>query len=256
MSIDIIDLTTDLSLVVSSGIYLLVIVRAVQIGNALVGRIFRRRAFWLAAIGVFATLANVVSLTFFPPVNILGIPAGVFFLLLAIVILFAFLDSTVLVTLEMDFFHRDTLLWREIRTFAYIVLCVEVAFLISLAYLTSLPSPPFWVTAINSSLNAPNAPALGVVIFVTVAIVYAYSVAAIVVGVRRASDLTMKRHLRLLGWAIVVIVILIANDFVLISTYNILSIALYDFVTAFVPFLIYRAVMSLSPTRRIMKETA
>ncbi|MDA4130240.1 MAG: hypothetical protein OK457_05680 [Thaumarchaeota archaeon] len=251
MSINILPVINLLSFFIQAGLELFVIIRAAQIGKALVGQIYRRRAFWIIAMGVFLFFGTLVN---FPePFNsvagdyvlIAGLPLSHISFAFIFPVIFAFVDSTVLAALELDFFHRDTLRWKKFRKPSYLAPLVLFLGIILFAYYKSAPT---W---------------FGYVFFPTffaLFLVYGYSVVTLFVAGHRTPDKTIKKHVRLVGLTLAFITLSLLSDFRLSSTtsdleYSILKLV-NDFLAVIIPYLLYRAVMSLSPTSRIEKEIA
>ncbi len=233
MSIDIPTIIGTLVPLIAAGICLLVAIKAVEIGRVLVSPVFRRRAFWIAAVGVF--LLSVLLVGDVPYLAASGVS---FILFLALIlVIFAFVDSTVLVALETDFFHRNTLRWKQVRWPSYaIVLALFPSILVYIVFGSSA-NPPAWV---SDQINLIGA---------AVAAVIVYSVVALIVASRRTPDMTLRRHLKLLSLAVACLAIAVANAFTI-------SLDLYAIPAVVAAFFLYRAVMSLSPMSRIEKEIA
>ncbi|MDA4130559.1 MAG: hypothetical protein OK457_07290, partial [Thaumarchaeota archaeon] len=133
MSIDIISVIETIISLIGAGIILLAIIRGFQIGRALVSGIYRRRAFWISAVGAFAFLSILTGTVPFIFSIVSGTVAFVIFLVLVVVI-FTFVDSTILAAMEMDFFHRDTLRWKQFRSPSYAVLFAFVLFILGTSF--------------------------------------------------------------------------------------------------------------------------
>jgi hypothetical protein len=224
-------------------VYALAVVRGVQMSRAFVSRVFRNRASWV--VGISAVILVNDFLGHVPYVNNVGkggIPVSFLFFLILLAIVFVFVDSTVLVTLELDFFHRDTLRWRRARYMGYLAVIGEIAFIYLLLYFASLPTPPGWATTIANGIVFPIQFLL---IFCTAT---GYGVAAMVIGARRTPDRAIRRHLLLLGIVLLLGVIAIINDF--IASF----VPLDDLLALTIAYLWYRAAMTLSLVGRIEKE--
>lgn len=206
--------------------------RAYLIGGSLVGRVYRNRAYWLSALCAGGFLTSVTGLI--PLLASDGI--SFLFLIILAFFVFAFLDSTILVELDLDLFHRNTLRWRQLRMPFYALVAVFVLVLIVLFALPSKVNIPAWLLDALYLL-------LGIV-----AVTYLYSIAALVVGEKRTWDKTLKYHVRWLALAIIVFLVVFLNDFTLSS--DVLN-ALGSLLAVY---LLYRAVMSLSLLGRIKKE--
>lgn len=239
MSSDIVSLITDLRHVISIGIFLLGSYRAVTIGRALVSRVYRNRAFWTVAIMIVLAITNFLDLTSLPSLIAVN-TAGVILVFLPYVaellLLFAFIDGTILAGMETDFFHRDTLKWRRGRKPLYAAFVVSVAVVFSVF---SLPDA-------NSVFLAVAG--LGVA---AIFAIFGFSAAALIVVSRRTPDRTMKMFLRFLGYALGVFVL----DNVTTSAFSgDVGTLLDDLLSLVAAYLLYRAVMFLSPLGRVEKE--
>ena len=238
MYIDYVGLTNTLTWIVTSVVAILVAARGLEFGRAFVSGVYRNRAFWIAALGVVTVLQ---ALPGFVP-NLANVMVGAvplfevtwFTLLLAY---FAFVDSTILVTLQMDFFHRDALRWRKARIPILLVLVIFVAAIL-FSLLGTIQSPG-------------NSLFIGIPLLVSLFFSIPYSGVALVIGVRRTQDRTLKRHLTLLA----LVFILYISNFVEASvTFNnpgTASILLDDLFILGGVYVLYQAVMTLSPVGRI-----
>ena len=147
----------------------------------------------------------------------------------AFIAIFAFADSTVLVTIQSDFFHRNTLRWTHARRPAWVAILACAAIDAALGGFT-----PFFA-----------------VFLVVVAISGSYAAAALIVGARRTQDKTLKSHVRLLGWVLVVLLpSVFLSIFASSDAANLISEA--GFVVGFYVF--YRALMSLTPLGHVEKH--
>jgi hypothetical protein len=216
--------------IIIAGILLLSTYRALKIGRALVSSVYRSRAYWLAALMVAFTIAALNTYVTYPNTllgNFLSRNDYNFPFLVELTLVFAFIDSVILVAMEMDFFHRDTLHWRQLRALAYVIVLVGI----------------FIPTISNSLLFI--IPTYLAVIFVV------YSIAVLIVASRRTPDRTLKRHTRLLGYAFVIYIVS-----VLVFSIPIWGNVISDLLVAIFAYLIYLATMALSPLSRIEKEIA
>lgn len=241
MSSDTLSLITFLSTILSTGIFLFGAFRAVQIGRSLVSPVYRNRAFWIAAVMAYTVVLTVltfVPIYSSPEITIIGAILNALPFAVLIAFVFAFVDSTIMAAMEMDFFHRDTLGWKRIRKPAFIVLLLSIAWGFPASNLTGNDS--VWVMAGNYQ------------VVVVVFGLLTYSVAALVVSSRRTSDKTMKRFLKFLGAGLACFLLALAT---VDSTYAFLLL-ISDALTLATPYFLYRSVMSLSPLTRIEEETA
>jgi hypothetical protein len=248
MSVDVLGLFNNASNIVLSAILILGIYRALQMRGAFVNPAYRSRATG----SVFLMLLLLITfLTIYAPFPSSGALSVIGFLPFLAVILtfFVYADRSVLVAIETDFFHRNTLRWFQVRWPAGLALVAAVALLV----LTIVFLPAF------NGFPPPDYPVLGLVAFfmflAVIPLVLAYSTAALIVGARRSSDKTLRRSILLLGLALSTLVL----DLVLTSpfTQGTLPYVVVSNGTAVVGiYLIYRSVMSLSPLGRVEKEAA
>lgn len=172
-------------------------VRAYQIARLFVNRTYRLRAYWgsgLMFVIMFGSALNFVTL----PSSAVGVILGGVPFSVIILFLMAFLDQGIFVAMDGDIFHREILHWRSLRYAVYAVLIVS-AVVQDVSYL--LP--------VISSISADSLLVqLGSnQILVLVPVLFAYAVVALVIGGRRTSDRTMKRHIRLLGGGFVCFIV-------------------------------------------------
>ena len=234
MPADILSLLDYASFVVASIILVLAAYRGVEMLRAFVNQVYRNRAIWMVAVvllALFNTLSNLL-----PSVSS---PASYLLLVVLIVVVFAFVDASILATLEMDFFHRNTLGWRRARVFAYLLLYGDIAISVTLEFVSGAPGSPAWLSALTES------PAYTVQAFLVLFSVLGYSGVTLILSARRTPDVVMRRHLMLVGFTFSLFIISTANDLTV-------SIALLnDFLAVLAPIVIYFAVMALSPVGRV-----
>jgi hypothetical protein len=240
MSIDILSVTDEISFVVAIITLALAAYRGVEIGRAFANRLYRSRAIWAV---VIIMVALVDDLTNIVPSLDTGFLSFIFLALLILAV-FVFVDVSIMATIEMDFFHRNTLHWIELRLLGYPLLFGEIAIVLFLNSFSTLPGSPAWISSVAGSSAYTDQ--TGLAVFG----VLAYTAVALVVGARRTPDQTMKRHLQLVGFAF---------GLFILSTFNDLTISndlLNDFLAVLGPFVIYFAVMALSSVGRVEKAIA
>ncbi len=259
MSIDIPSVIAELSLLIAGIVLVFLISRAVMIGQKFVSPVYRSRAFWFAGVMVVAlisTLSDLVTLLFglYPSTSLSFL--GIVVMLTWVLVMFVYADRTILVTLEMDFHHRNTLHWRPVRTLAYVAMFANVFYLYVFIFLTNppcssapcppefLPWVPSWVQAIFPSILVPEA----IVAFI---VVFAYTISALIIGDRRTSDMTMKRHVRWLGLSFLIFL----SFFVLLGTSSNANDLLGSFIDLALVYTFYRALMSLTFIGRLEVQT-
>ena len=213
--------------------------RGIQIGRGLIDRTFKSRAYWTALIAFLFVLTSTLN---YAPLfggsqpTLLGAFIGSLPWQFEFFVLFAFIDSTIMVTIRMDFFHRNTIKWASFHR------PLIAAFIVSDVY-------AFTIT--NYSPYAGGAPAWIVALFwVAIAVVLVpvmVGIPVLLIGARRTPDRTMRRFIVLLGITLVLYVLI---GIVLQGVFPSLGQAgnLLSPVGAYV---FYKTVMSLSPVGRI-----
>jgi hypothetical protein len=265
MSIDITLIIAELILLIAGIVLVFLISRAVMIGRKFVGQVYRSRAFWFAGVMVIAlisVLSNLISALFnlYPSTSLSAL--GIIALLAWVLVMFVYADRTILVMLAMDFHHRNTLHWRPIRTFAYVAVFANVFYLYAFIFVTKaptcpscpaayLPGLPSWVPVILPGILVPEA----ILAFI---VTFGYTISTVIIGDRRTSDMTIKRHVRWLGLSFLIFLSFFVG-FTLPSIGLIISLyvafLLQSFITLVVVYTFYRALMSLTPIGRLEVET-
>jgi hypothetical protein len=209
------------------GLLILGALRAVQMSGGLVDAVYRRRARWGAVVASVIAVATLLG-------DLLSNSAVDDFLIFvtfsaAFIAIFAFADSTVLVAIQSDFFHRNILRWTRVRGPAWVAILACTVIDAALGGFT-----PFFA-----------------VFFVVAATDVGYAAAALIVGARRTQDRTLKMHVRLLGWALVALL-----PSVFLSVISSSGVATIVSGAGFVvgAYLFYRALMSLTPLGHVEKE--
>ncbi|MGP8056568.1 MAG: hypothetical protein ACLQEQ_04365 [Nitrososphaerales archaeon] len=225
------------------GILALGIYRAFEMRRAFVGGIYRSRASWST---LLMLVIMVTMLSSFVPTPSSGILSDVGFLpfVALVLVIFAYADRSVLVAMETDFFHRDTLGWQRVR---WPLAIGFVIFLIALVTGGAVLTPDE-----QSSLSGTIFNDLFLLVF---AGILGYLTVALIVGARRSADRTLRRSILLLGLALSTLVLSILAT----SPFNsgTLPYVIVNNGTGVVGiYLIYRSVMSLSPLSRVEKEVA
>jgi N-acetylneuraminic acid mutarotase len=231
MYIDFVGLMNTLTWLVASIVSIMVAYRGVEFGRAFIGGVFRSRALWITALGVVTFIQAVPG--YILPISDFTI-GGLAFFEIAWSMLFltylAFVDSTIMVTLQLDFFHRDTLRWKQGRFVVYVVLGILVADIL--------------LVGLGIVSNPSTSAVVIIPLLVSSLVVAPYSGVALLVGARRTRDRILKRHLILL----VIVFVLYISHFVEASPNNptLASSLLEDFLVLAGVYALYRAVMTLS----------
>ena len=209
--------------------------RSLAIAKSLVTRVYRTRAYWLAVLMAILIVLNLPL----PPSSIIASDLsfyGFFVFSFAILI---FIDSNVSVAKEIDFFHNDVLHWRRVRIPMFAILTGYTLLAILLSSATS--------TAIDIGL---------VGYFIMLGAIFAYSGTAMFAIARRTYDQTMKRFIKMLGFAVLCyllfVTIWLPLDIVVPNLGDIVS----GFIIVIGVYFFYKAAMSLSFVGRIVKDVA
>ena len=224
------------SVLVSVAVLGLGTARALQIARAFVNRTYRQRAYWGALLMLSICLGTATNLVTFPATSLGAVLTFLPFALI-VVLLIAFVDRGIEVAMDGDFFHRDILRWRSGRWAAYAAIILSFASLFPSYYFAYNPevANSLWVQLGSYQVA------------VVVPVVFAYAVTALVIGGRRTSDRTMKRHIRRLGYGFFAFIVsfpfFIVGSGVLAVFPNVLIIVANVF--------LYLAVMSLSDIGKV-----
>jgi hypothetical protein len=240
MSIDLPTAINVAATVIIVGILVLGIYRALEMRRVFIRGVYRSRATWstLLMLAIIASQLN----------NFLPSNSGILFVVslapfvTLLLVIFAYADRSILVAIDTDFFHRDTLSYRRVRWPAAIALfAVFFGTVIGGAILSPAQQSSFLGDLINY------------LFFGSLAGVLAYLTAALIVGARRSADRTLRRSILLLGLALSTLVLSIVATSPFDS--STLPYVIVNQGTGIVGiYLIYRSVMSLSPLGRVAKD--
>jgi len=238
VSIDIVDLLEDFAGLAATAVALLAAYRSLTIGKSLVTRVYRTRAYWLAALMIifvaFALAGESSSAV------ATDISNNLFYVFL--IALLVFIDSNVAAAKEIDFFHKDILHWHVLRIplLAIVVASSVIVAVVSAAF------PAFT----NSLLYD----IVVIAYFTLLGVVFSYSGAAMIVIARRTYDRTMKKFIKMLGFAILCYVLFLTLFIPLDFIYPRLGDVVTTFIAIAAAYFFYRAAMSLSPIGRVLEE--
>jgi len=141
-----------------------------------------------------------------------------------VITIFAWVDSTIQVALELDFLHRDALRWMKARRFVWAIVILTTV-------IGVLP------------IGDPMARYLSFVTILATAI--SYSGAVLVRAGPRVHDATMRGYVGWMGFIVLAVIFEI-----LITTFN----SYLNFPLAIGAYFVYRAATSLSKTSRMAPE--
>ena len=211
--------------------------------KAFVNSTYRSRATWYVILMSVIIVANANTLVPNPGTGGFWSFVGLLPFLGLIATIFAFVDKSVLVAMENDFFHRNTFYWRRLRWPLGVTLVVSFASAAA-AFSFALPS------------DATDAPTL-VLIAYFVAFIYpiilSYSTAVLITAARRTSDRILKRSIFLFGLAMATFVLSILSGSIFPNG-SVGSLIVNQGPNIAGTYLVYRSALSLSPVGHIQKK--
>lgn len=202
--------------------------RALSSRRALVSGVYRSRALW-TGMGAIIILA-------FESLQIIGensLGPGYFTLLevdityfvltiVGIIVIFSWIDSTILVALDMDYFHRDSLHWRGFRKYLWVTVLAA---------------------AIAQAFASTQAGEIAIVVLLGVPVVY--SAVALGVGSGRVFDETMRRYVK---WMVFLVAALALELLTTAINFDL------NFPIVVFAYFLYRAAGSLLKTDRLVAD--
>ena len=243
MAVSYLDVFTGLAILVASVILVFSFYRAIEFGRVLVAGTYKSRAKWTAVFLASTGFLLVDSNGLVPYLSSVDYANTGFVII--VVALPLFVNSNIRTAREADFFHRDALHWRTLWIATMIVVLCSVAISGSaILYdprVLSGTSTLWWV-----NLGYP-------VSFFVLIIVSIYGGVSLTVAARRTQDQTMRKFVRMLGFALLGLffyfTVWIPIDYFAPGVGD--AISELGFVIA--AYYLYRAVMSLSPLGKIEK---
>ncbi len=209
----------------------------------MVTRVYRTRAYWLAVLLLILAIFN-LPFEAVPAFSTIGSDIGYWGFFVLLFFLFIFIDSNVAVAREIDFFHTDILRWSRVRKPMFLALVIGSA--VTLWASIALATP---ASSITSGL-------IIVGYFIVLGVIFAYSGATMFVISRRTYDQTMKKFVKMLGYALLCYVLFVTIWLPLDLLYANLGDIVTDFILIGAAYYFYRAAMSLTFVGRILKEAA
>jgi hypothetical protein len=236
---DVFNAVGQLAVLLGIGILIFSTYRAVEIVRVLVKGIYRTRAVWTAAVMVVIIFFSLANLLPNDTSGVVGFLSTLSFGVTAIV-LFAFVDSSIMVAQEMDFFHRSTLGWQRFRKPFYVLVITSAVVSLWGIYLGG------YFDTLAGTLAIAQ-------VFAVIGILFTYSAIALTVGARRTPDRTMRRFVRMLGLAI----LCVAIYFTIWIPFNVvphLGDMISDFFATAGIYFLFLSVRSLSPVSHVETE--
>jgi hypothetical protein len=228
---DVISLAENVARVIATVVFVFAAFRAFTIGRAQVNRVYRNRAFFTGVFALVLSSSGILSLT----------PVGDDLYATVLFVLFVLFDTTILVALERDFFHRNTLRWKPLRYVGYALLgfegiggpILEIALLLG------------WIT--QSTMQSITNSTANLVLFLSGLSFLGYAIGAAVVSARRTSDKTLKKFVVFAGLLILAYVVNSLLFLFVSQVFGIFDLVVYAYIT-------YLMAMSLSPVGKVEKE--
>ncbi len=243
MSGDLIQIFQDTTALIQLVILATGFYRSLEMRRGFVDATYRSKALWSALLMSVIALTNAVSLIPLPNNQLWNTVTFIPFLAL-VGFTFAFVDKTVLVAIKSDFFHRDILRWSKLRVPAASVLAGSGFFIFSGVAL----SPSFsvgqsavvtWVDVAFLQFSLIAASVLG------------FAALALAIGAHRTSDRTLKKHIRLLGFALTSFAVSLVIPGVGSSD---AAAVFQNSLTLVATYLLYLSTMSLTSLGHLQKE--
>lgn len=216
-------------------IFVLGVYRAVEIGRALVTRVYQSRAYWIGAVMTLLIISNVTSLFSASVANLIS---NVTFISIFVVLLL-FVDSNVSVAREIDFFHMDILNWQRVRRPLLVVALVSTALIGGAAALTGNSYSEWWAAVVL------------VEYFTVLGVALTYSALTMAAIARRTYDSTMRRFVRNLAFGIVGMALFVTLWLPFDEVYPMLGDVITDYILIGAAYFFYRATMSLTPVGKL-----
>ena len=234
MSSEVLPALQGIATVAAMVIFLFAALRAVAIGRALVNRVYRTRAYVMGIFGVLTAVNYAIP----PSWVIAGMPVADMPYGLVLLFLFILLDTTILVSLDSDFFHRNTLRWRQVRLVAY-PLSVGITAVTTVGGLLIIGG------YLPSNYNGTQA---GEIILGAGVLILGFSLVSSLltatITARRCSDTTLRRFMQYLG---ILVFLYLVNTLI----WTLITMAVTPFLQVLYAYVTYRMVMSLSPVGKV-----
>lgn len=236
---------TVLSYLIAMGILTLGTYRALKIRRALAHPIYRSRALRLALVAVLYFIVLITDLVPYPnqtdlvTATLITLTFNMPYLVFAFM-MFASVDRTILVAIDMDLFRRNTLQWPRLRPLLYaLVLGSFVLVLVANPFLF-LQNPPLWATTADLAFYPLFLIPLGI------------SAIALALSARRSLEKTMRRFVALFSLSVAFFI----TDSILFNyVYYFYYTPALQFVDNLViiaaTYFLYRAIISLTPLDKV-----
>lgn len=205
--------------------------RSFQVRRAIPGPIYRSRALWTGILALVIIPYGILIITGElwiiggNPNPFSGTPSPAVyasFLVLSMVgsiVFFFWVDSTIGVAYELDFFHKDTLQWRRFRKLTWALIVIG-------AFVGGIGTTTFEFLLSSLLLGIP----------------ISYAAFTLAKSVTRVHDETMKRYMRWVGLLVVAVILELIT-----VTYNVYL----NFPVVALAYFLYRAAVSLSIRNRL-----
>jgi len=203
--------------------------------------VYKNRAYWTGATALALVLFTLAA-DFLPgnsPLSLLAFP------LIAIVLL-VFIDSSVRVARETDFFHRSSLGWERLRK-PFAVLLTASSVIVVLGFYI------FGTTTFSNTLGLLGAGQF----FAVLALMFSWGAVALTAGAQKSADRYLRRFGKMLG-LVVICIVLFLTVWIPFSPFSVTVQDLGSTISIFCAtagaYFLYLAVMALSPVGHVEKE--
>jgi hypothetical protein len=259
-----------LSYIAAGGVFLYGAYWAFAIRRALIGPLYRSQALWLGALFIAALIASDGVLL--PMSSSPFVIAAERFLAYGpwpILVVFAFLNSTIPVLRRSDPLLRSILHWKKLR----IAILGVIVFSTLLAAYVSLYLPTCFLTAnapvcISSALS--NSGGFGAVLgflggyyWVDASLAVMIGAIALLIGARRSSDRVLRESMKWLGLGLLcvpgLVIVSIVEGMLGFSYYDMIysyGIVPWNAVAVLLGYALYRSARSLAPLNRFPDASA
>ena len=219
--------------------------RAIEFRRVLIGRVYQNRANWTIVFLLANLFFYIDGQGLLPYLSSDGGVPGFLVIAAALVL---FVDSNVRAAQETDFFHRDTLRWRVFGKPAVMAMLCSVIIVVLVIVAVGFASIATWGLTSTSPLWVDIG---GFQYFFVLGAVLVYGAASMITAGRRTQDRTMKRFVRLLGYALLGFVVFFTIWIPLSYFGNDASDLGSEVFLVVAAYYLYKAVMSFSPVRRL-----
>jgi hypothetical protein len=241
---------TAISYLIAMGILAFGAYRAFKIRRALAQPIYRSRALWLSLMVVLYVITLIADLIPYPSTTdfftavLITLGFNLPYLLFALV-MFVSVDRTILVAIDMDLLQRNTLQWPRLRLLPYAMVLGSVALILIANPFLFLVNTPAWANIADIAFYPVYLIPLVIATF------------TLFLSARRSLEETMARFATRFGLAVAFFQVdFILFNYVYYFYYNAELQFLDNLIIIAATYLLYRAIVSLTPLGRVERVEA